>query len=312
MRTALLLLLAAAACGDDRPAHRDLPGTIWFVDDAPAPTLVRDVDGARTVIGRDLYPSAYALPDGRLVAVASRGDGSAEGEQLALIDGAGHVTRVGPAAAQVRDPAVDPRGRWIVVAANLDGHSDLYRVDLGGDTTRITNDEQGNFRPAVLGDSIVYVSSRDGDAEIYRDGQRLTAFYRDDWEPTPSPDGSTIAFLSDRDSIGHVYLMNADGSNLRRLTSNTGEESEPTWSPDRAHLAYVVDGAVWLHDLASGAERKLTPEGERELEPSFSPDGAWLATSRVRGTESEIWVTNLETGESFALAPHARLPRWLP
>jgi hypothetical protein len=32
----------------------------------------------------------------------------------------------------------------------------------------------------------------------------------------------------------------------------------------------------------------------------------------VRGTESEIWVTNLETGESFALAPHARLPRWLP
>ncbi len=309
----LLALAACSACSDDHPpARHELPGTIWFVEDAPAPTLVRYAGGVRTVIGRDLYPSAFALPDGRLVAIASRGDGSADSEQIALVARDGRVQRIGPAAAQVRDPAVDQRGRWIVVAANTDGHSDLYRIDLAGDTTRLTNDEQGNFRPAVLGDSVVYVSSRDGNSEIYRDAERLTAFYRDDWEPTPSPDGTTIAFLSDRDGMGHIYLMNDDGTNLRRLASHTGEESAPTWSPDGTRLAYVVDGHVWLHDLASGTDRELTPAGARELEPSFSPDGAWLAVSRVRGTASEGRVTNLETGESFSFAPDARLPRWLP
>ena len=70
------------------------------------------------------------------------------------------------AAAQVREPEVDSRGRWIVAAMNLDGHSDLYRVELDGKSTRLTNDTEGNYAPATIGDSIVYVSSRDGDSEI--------------------------------------------------------------------------------------------------------------------------------------------------
>lgn len=320
MSRAVLLAAALAlpACSDDKPPARvELPGTIWFVEDGAAPTLVRVAAGTRTAIGRELYPSTQSLPDGRLVAIASRGDGSATSEQLALVAGDGRVERIGPAATQLRDPAVDMRGRWIIVAASFDGHSDLYRIELGGTTTRLTNDPQGNYRPSLIGESIVFVSSRDGDSEIYRDDQRLTAFHRDDWEPTPSPDGSTIAFLSDRDGTARIYVMNADGTNLRRLTTHTGEgvsameESAPTWSADGRQLAYVVNGQVWIRDVARDRDRQITPAGASDLEPSFSPDGRWLAVARDRGAASDVFATNLASGESVLVAQNARLPRWM-
>ena len=304
----VIVLLALAACGgDEKPARSELPGTIYFVEDVPHAQLVKLAAGARTVIGRDLYPSPSTLFDGRVVAIASRGDGSANSEQLALIGT--RVERIGPAAAQLRDPAVDSRGR-IVVAANFDGASNLYRIDLDGGVTQLTNDPQGNFAPATIGESVVYVSSRDGDAEIYRDQQRLTAFHRDDWQPTPSPDGKTIAFLSDRDGTPHIYLMSSDGTSLRRLTMHDGEETSPTWSRDGKQLAYAVDNQIWLRDMKTGNDRQLTPPGANDVEPSFSPDGHWLSVSRARGDASDVWVISLETGEGQPVAQNARLPRW--
>ncbi len=86
-----LFLLALAACGDDRSPQRELPGTIWFVEGTTAPTLVRFAGGVRTTVARDVFPSPGALPDGRLVAVASRGDGSAESEQLVLVAPTGRL-----------------------------------------------------------------------------------------------------------------------------------------------------------------------------------------------------------------------------
>lgn len=309
MKRALLVTLFAA-CGDDPSPRSQLPGTIWLVEELPVPMLVHVAAGARTPIAAGVYPSAHALRDGRLVAIASRGDGSPDAEQLALVSGAGRVERVGPAGAQVRDPAVDPHGRSIVIAANLDGHSDLYRVSLAGPVSRLTDDAQGNYHPALIGESIVYVSSRDGDSEIYRGAQRLTAFHRDDWEPTPAPDGKTIAFLSDREGAAHIYLMNADGTNLRRLAAHRGEESQPTWSRDGTQLAYVVDGQVWIRDLSTGRDRQVTPAGVRELEPSFSPDGRWLAVARMRGETSDVWAIRLDGGDAVLVAQNARLPRW--
>jgi len=307
MKRALVLLALAACGGDDKPARSELPGTIYFVEDAPHTQLVKLTAGARSVIGRDLYPSPATLFDGRVVAIASRGDGAANSEQLALIGTS--VERIGPAAAQLRDPAVDSRGR-IVVAANFDGASNLYRIDLDGGVTQLTNDPQGNFAPATIGESVVYVSSRDGDAEIYRDQQRLTAFHRDDWQPTPSPDGKMIAFLSDRDGTPHIYLMSSDGTNLRRLTMHDGEETSPTWSRDGKQLAYAVDNQIWLRDMKTGNYRQLTPPGTNDVEPSFSPDGHWLSVSRARGDASDVWVISLESGEGQPVAQNARLPRW--
>lgn len=335
----------AAADAPVSAAVAKLPGVLWFVEDRPSHRLVRLAGGARlevTAPGGELFPSASALPDGRLVAIASRGDGAPGSEQLVLVGPGGAVERIGPAAASVRSPAVDPRGRWIAIAANLDGHSDLYRLELGrapgaagGSIPRLTSDPMGNFEPARLGDdAIAFSSSRDGDSEIYRvpvaggRAQRLTAFHRDDWGPAPSPDGKAIAFLSDRSGRARIFLMAADGTGSHRLTGRPDadrDEASPVWSPDGRSIAYLVEGGgdsnLWLRDVAAGRERLLTPAGVRDAEPCFSPDGAWIAVSRGRGArEADLWVIPAggpaadPAGRALRVtaAPGVeRLPRWL-
>ena len=327
---------AATGSAEDSPSSAEvarLPGVLWFVQDRPSHRLVRLAGGARlevTTPGGDLFPSGTALPDGRLVAIASRGDGSPGSEQVALVGPDGAVERIGPTGAMVRSPAVDPRGRWIAIAANLDGHSDLYRLELPparaaapGSLPRLTTDPQGNFEPALLGDSaLAFTSSRDGDSEIYRmpaaggRAQRLTAFHRDDWGPVPSPDGAAIAFLSDREGRPRIFLMAADGTGARRLTGRTDadrDESSPVWSPDGRSIAYLVEGGgeatLWLRDVASGRERLLTPLHARDAEPCFSPDGAWLAVSRGRTAhDGDIWVIPVPRSTAGAGADPAAAP----
>jgi tol-pal system beta propeller repeat protein TolB len=308
---------------------------LWFVEEEPGRRLVRLAAGARTEVtteGGDLYPMASAMPDGRLVAIASRGDGGPGSEQLALVGTDGAVARIVPAAVSVRSPAVAPRGRWIVVAANTDGRSDLYRIDPAtGAAPRLTNDPQGNFAPARLGDdALVFASSRDGDSEIYRmpaaggKAQRLTAFHRDDWAPVPSPDGKTIMFLSDREGPARVFLMAADGTGVRRLTARTEkdrDEASPVWSPDGRSIAYLVEGqgesSLWLRDVATGRERVLTPLRVRDAEPCFSPDGAWIAVARgANEHDADLWAVPTAPGGAplrlTARPGPERMPRWLP
>ncbi|MBA2543929.1 MAG: PD40 domain-containing protein [Deltaproteobacteria bacterium] len=308
-----------------------LPGTIWLADQR---VLVRIASGERHEMrlpDAGLFPSRFALPDGRLVAIASKGDGSADSEQLALVSPEGVISRIGPTAAMIRDPAVDPAGHWIVYAANPDGHSELYRLELAThEVTRLTENREGNFAPAILGDSLVLASSRDGDSEIYRltggKPQRLTAFHKDDWVPTPSPIGDQIAFLSDREGAVRIFLMAPDGTNQRRLTTRapsahrSGEragtpdatdEVEPTWSRDGKQLAYVVEHArertVIVRQLATGAERILSPPSVRDGEPSFSPDGTWLALAREK--PAGVWAIRIADGHAVPVAT-GRLPRW--
>jgi Tol biopolymer transport system component len=322
---ALIALAALAACESKSPPAPpppsgppapELPGAIWFVHDG---VLSRLANGKRLDVKSDvpLFPSRFALADGRLVAIASRGDGSAESEQLALVAADGSVTRIGPRAAMVRDPAVDPAGKWIAIAANLDGHSDLYRVELATQqVTRLTDNREGNFAPVVLGDDLVFVSSRDGNSEIYRlSGARLTAFHKDDWMPAPSPVGMSIAFVSDREGPVRIFTMRADGTAVERLTTRTrdeGDEVEPMWSRDGKRLAFIVErgGERRIHVREAGTERVIAaPAGARDSEPSFSPDGRWIAFSREAKGTSELLAFRLSDGQTVQLGP-GRLPRW--
>src|SRR5258708_471538 len=59
--------------------------------------------------------------------------------------------------------------------------------------------------------------------------------------PAWSPDGMEIAFTSTRDGNQELYVAAADGSNVRRLTSDAGLDAHPTWSPDGRRLAFSTD-----------------------------------------------------------------------
>jgi Tol biopolymer transport system component len=94
--------------------------------------------------------------------------------------------------------------------------------------------------PGING-RIAFETYRDGNYEIYAmqsDGSNPTNLTNrpssTDFHPVWSPDGTQIAFVSDRDGQFNteIYVMNADGSNQTRLTNNEAADRDPSWSPD--------------------------------------------------------------------------------
>jgi Tol biopolymer transport system component/serine/threonine protein kinase/tetratricopeptide (TPR) repeat protein len=111
---------------------------------------------------------------------------------------------------------------------------------------------------------------------------RLTTEIANDWHPDFSPDGTRIAFASNRDGATEIYTMRADGSDVRRLTYNTTEDDCPTWSHDGTKIAFQSrrDGQmeVYVMEADGSNQRNLSnnPGGE-DTRPTWSPDGTRLA-----------------------------------
>jgi TolB protein len=116
---------------------------------------------------------------------------------------------------------------------------------------------------------------------------------------TVSPDGRRIAFFSDRDGTGEIYLMNADGSGVRRLTTDGGHRGRAYWSADGHRLAFALAAGDSTRILSvsvdSGAVAELGRVAARGATPFADAShvvygvGAWtemqLVTSRVDGSE---------------------------
>jgi TolB protein len=94
--------------------------------------------------------------------------------------------------------------------------------------------------------------------------------------PVFSPDGSKIAFMSDRDGKGmDIYVMNRDGSGVRRLTNSSAADSTPTWSPTGTQIAFTSDRSgsaqIWVMDTDGLNVRRLTFEDSYADRATWSP-----------------------------------------
>ena len=164
------------------------------------------------------------------------------------------------------------------------------------------------------GRSDVFVTDSDGSGRI-----SLTAGSGRAWNPAWSPDGSSVVFVSDRDTgvsgPGDLYVAAADGSSLRRLTTS-GNNAHPTWSPDGATIAYLAGSPptdVWLVPAGGGTSQRLTSDGvSQRSDLSWSPDGSRLLDAQYEW-ESGWLVTVLDaaTGSVLAHVPGTD-PVWSP
>ncbi len=121
------------------------------------------------------------------------------------------------------------------------------------------------------------------------------------WLPAWSPDGSQLAFTSNRDGQPDIYIMNAEGGGVTRLTNHPLIDTSPTWSPHGRQLAFVSDrtGApqVYVVDVDGTGLRRITFESRCDR-PTWSPAPFnEIAFAAQTGPGYDIKVVDLATNE---------------
>lgn len=326
LRTAMRLNAdAAAGCATPPAPHLNAYEAVLSLDQATAPGRVEypvrmallDVTGDGRFTEADLDLFAPKVDPARLVASRDwsrfdlNGDGFTGGADAAPFDldrtgsfRAGSTT-LGDVSFSAAGRTLDERSLTDADIMCFYAYSLLYSVSTTGE----------DRRAAILGDlegcapkerRIVFASDRDGGSyDIFvmnPDGtgaDNLTETPGNDLAPAWSPDGTKIAFESNRDGTLAVWTMNADGTDQRRLKPGLSGY-QPAWSPDGKKLAFTSarDGTddilVMNADGTGEAVNVTSSSGCCERYPSFSPDGTKLAFTSTRDGNDEIYVGNAD------------------
>jgi cytoskeletal protein RodZ len=269
---------------------------------AAALLLVLGGSAAWVAVTRDLPQVWHAPPSQRAEIVAPAGRESGE-RTVAPTHAAGDAGDAGPSPANVPEAAQTAP----VVSAPAMRH-----VVAPADDSPPASDAAAAHRSAPVGAAVF----QGGDAEARPAGTsgagrsvlrvtRIVDDTADNGPVRPSPDGRYIAFDSDRHGERAVYVADADGRNVRRV-SRDGFAAMPSWSPDGQRLAFVrADAArpevwhVWALDYESGELRQITRHAQgRPQDASWFPGGDHL----VYAMADRLIVHDLGTGRERAFA----------
>lgn len=159
----------------------------------------------------------------------------------------------------------------------------------------------------------------------------ITALTRDgDWhdeQPRWSPGGDRIAFRSNRSGSFNLYVMNADGSNVTRITDHAANDHDPAWTPDGQSLLFASDRdrgpgrldlyRLWLEDRS--LERLTNFFQGYAFMPTVSPDGNWAAFVATTFPHDGGWINQIHVLElatkltwPFDLTAPGCWPSWSP
>lgn len=281
-------------------------------------------------------PSAAGRGVGGLIAFEAGG-------AIYVMEPGGTPTRIVPGKGEVvnMQPALSPDASHVAFSSNVEGQFSIYVVGVDGKgLRRITDGSGADSEPAWSPDGsriafvrgfdatgsgiviltcempgdILVVGVNDGD-NIQRPVEVNLTNGQGGTDPAWSPDGSRIAFASDRAGSYDIYTMSSDdGQDVRRLTEDDTAEADPSWSPDGSWIAYTgrlredrttqcgnmpiagsptctgtcpgddeeedsftsVGGPYIYRMAADGSQQKRVTEAGGAAEPDWSPDGSQI------------------------------------
>ena len=123
---------------------------------------------------------------------------------------------------------------------------------------------------------------------------RLTDNPAVDRYPDWAPDGSKIAFASDRNGTQDVWVMNPDGSQQTNLTQGEGNNTKPAWSPDGSKIAFVSDrdgnNEIYTMNADGTGLVRITNHGAGDNDPGWSLDGARILFTSDRDGLAAVYA----------------------
>jgi dipeptidyl aminopeptidase/acylaminoacyl peptidase len=158
-------------------------------------------------------------------------------------------------------------------------------------------------------DSEVYAISADG-----TNRRHLTAV-PGDWTAALSPDGTRIAWSRDPGNGRDIYIMQADGSDVRRLTGNDFSSYFPSWSPDGSRLVFGGLEVGALFEINADGNNEVKLSAESDWFPAWSPDGKHIAFARGHEGSRDIYVANADGSGAQRLTSDPGdelIPAWSP
>ena len=152
-------------------------------------------------------------------------------------------------------------------------------------------------------------------------GRNLTKHSAIETEATLSPDGSQLAYISDRTGTPQVYLMDMSTEKSKRLTVKGKYNTSPDWSPDGSMIAYtsITDGESAIFRIAAddrlGKSEQVSPDGMMAESPAWSSDGSMIAFQAKKGLSWKIYYV-LSSGSSATRLTNSKagvneyMPSW--
>lgn len=220
-------------------------------------------------------------------------------------------------AVQDINPVWSPSGQYVYFSSYRGGGINIWRVRVSAEGTPSRLPRQLTIG---AGQDVEIALSRDGkrlafsilrqNADIWRlpvspetgkptgAPQEVITTTREDSRGAWSPDGSMIAFNSDRTGEMNIWLYSIADRTSRQLTKGPGGDYQANWSPDGKRIAFFSSRAgtadIWSVEVATGELNPVRTTTPIDVNPFYSPDGKLIAYNSDEGGRPEVWVMNAD------------------
>jgi Tol biopolymer transport system component len=215
------------------------------------------------------------------------------------------------------NPVWSPTGTAVLFSSYRSGGLNVWRIPVSNDgsptgapehvTTGAGEDIQltVSFDAGLLALSILGIN-----ADLWRmpidpktgmptgEPEALVATTREDSRGSWSPDGSKVAFNSDRSGDMNIFVLSVENGAVGQLTRGPGGDYQPTWSPDGRRLTFFSsrtgNADIWSVDITTGEMSQLTDRPSLEINPFYSPEGTHIAYQSDDGGRRELWIMDAD------------------